>query len=394
MGIARTVHPFPARMASEVAFRALEGLATGNRVLDPMCGSGVVVRRALEAGHEAIGIDIDPLAILMARVWTTSIPESIQPTLGFELAETAAMLVGTDPLLPWIDGDKDTTEYIDFWFGRPQSDHIRAIVAASKEFQGLRRDIVNLALSRIIVTKTKGASLAADVSHSRPHRVRTCNDFDVFTEFGKSFARLMKILRKSPVPAKGKIRRGDARSLRGVKSESIDAVVTSPPYINAIDYLRGHKLALVWLGYASKDIRQLKSQGIGAASQRRLKAIHRASEIVQKASVVCTSPDVERTVNRYVLDMLACLRQTNRVLRPGGYAVYVVSNSSLRGNEVDTARITTEVAEEAGLSLEDRYVRDIPRQHRYLPPPQSTGNSQLAARMRTETVLFFRKEKT
>lgn len=394
MANARTVHPFPARMASEVAFKSLEGLATGSKVLDPMCGSGVVVRRALEAGHEAIGIDIDPLAILMARVWTTPIPESIQPTLGFELAETAAKLVGTGPPLSWIDGDEETTEYIDFWFDRPQSEQIRAIVAASSQLQGLRRDILNLALSRIIVTKTRGASLAADVSHSRPHRVRSCNDFDVLMEFGKSFARLLKILRKSPVSGKGKIRRGDARYLRGVKRESIDAVVTSPPYINAIDYLRGHKLALVWLGYASKDIKQLKSQGIGAASQRQLKANHRARKIAQRASVNCTSPDVARLVNRYVLDMLACLRQTSRVLRPGGYAVYVVSNSSLRGNEVDTARITTEVAGASGLYLESRYVRDIPRQHRYLPPPQSTGNSQLAARMRTETVLYFRKERT
>lgn len=391
---ARTLHPFPARMASEVAFKAFEGLAPGSSVLDPMCGSGVVVRRALDAGHLALGLDIDPLAVLMAKVWATKISSSIQPKLGSELAQKAMGLVGTETALPWIDDDQETSDYIDFWFAHTQREQLRALITASSQLRGIRRDMVHLALSRIIVTKSKGASLAADASHSRPHRVRIDNDFDVLEEFEKSFARLLFIIRKSPVSVGGRIRLGDARTLRGVKRESIDAVVTSPPYINAIDYLRGHKLALVWLGYASHEIRQVRSLGIGAPIQRQRRASYRANEIVQAATVEQLPLGVERMVRRYVHDLMACLKQTHRVLRQGGYAVYVVSNSSLRGNEVDTARIIIEAAEEAGLHFENRYARDIPRQHRYLPPPQATENTQLAARMRTESVLRFRKRMT
>ena len=58
---------------------------------------------------------------------------------------------------------------------------------------------------------------------------------------------------------------------------------------------------------------------------------------------------------------------------------------------MDTAKIIVETASDAGLQLEDSYVRDIPREHRYLPPPQATANSQLATRMRTESVLRFQK---
>ena len=391
MAYTRAVHPFPARMASEIAFKAFEGLAQGSSVLDPMCGSGVVVRRALDAGHLALGLDIDPLSVLMAKVWTTNISESIQPDLGSKLAQKAMTLVGTESELPWVDGDPETTEYIDYWFAYPQQEQIRALITASSNLQGLRRDIANLALSRIIVTKSKGASLAADASHSRPHRVRTENDFDVLSGFAKSFARLLHILRKSPVSSGGRIRRGDARTLRGVKRESIDAVVTSPPYINAIDYLRGHKLALVWLGYTAQEIRQIKSFGIGAPIQRQRRISDRTDEIIQAASVERLSSGIERMVRHYVHDLKACLRQTYRVLRPGGYAVYVISNSILRGIEFDTARIIVETAKDAGLYLEERYVREISRRHRYLPPPQATENRQLAARMRTESVLRFRK---
>ena len=172
-------------------------------MLDPMCGSGVVVRRAVDCGHRGIGLDIDPLAVLMAKVWTTKISPLIQSDFGAELTQKAKTLLGPRIELPWIDQDQSTTEYIDYWFAPTQREQIRALLAASSDLRGQRKDLVGLALSRIIVTKSKGASLAADVSHSRPHRVRVDNDFDVLTGFTESFDRLLRILRDSPIRANG-----------------------------------------------------------------------------------------------------------------------------------------------------------------------------------------------
>ena len=378
-------------MASEVALGALEGLPTGSSILDPMCGSGVVIRRALDAGHVALGIDIDPLAVLMAKIWTGRIPPSIKTDFGWKIACRASSKLDSSVHIPWIDCDQDTTAYIDFWFAKSQRNQIRALLAATLHLRGMRRDLVNLALSRIIVTKSNGASLAADTSHSRPHKVRTDNDFDVLSGFAKSFERLIRLLRKSPVQYRGKVRRGDARTLRGIRSESIDAVITSPPYINAIDYLRGHKLALVWLGYSIPRIRDINSLSVGATTRNQRRDSDSLRKILRVASVDGLPHNVEQILRRYVHDMLKCLKQSHRVLRPRGYAVYVVSNSVMRGIEVDTAKILTEVASTAGFQLKDQYIRAIPREHRYLPPPESTDNRQLAARMRTESVLRFAK---
>ena len=391
MAYPRTVHPFPARMASEVALDALIGLTPESTVLDPMCGSGVVVRRALDSGHYGIGLDIDPLAVLMTRVWTSKISQSIQPQLGLEVARRATTLIDTEVDLPWIDHDKPTADYIGFWFLHGQRQQLRALIAASRQLGGQRRDLVDLAISRIIVTKSNGASIAADTSHSRPHRVRTENDFDVFMGFTRSFERLLKILRNSPVESGGRVRQGDARTLRGIRTASIDAVVTSPPYLNAIDYLRGHKLALVWLGYSTSQIGAVKSLGVGSPGKRKGRDSERLDKIVQLAIVRDSPAHITRMVTGYASDMKRCLKQAYRVLRRGGYAVYVVSNSVLRGRQIDTARILIEAASDAGFQFEDRYVRDIPREHRYLPPPQIAANDQLAARMRTESVLRFRK---
>ena len=69
----KPIHPFPARMAPLIALDALGKNGTPLRVLDPMVGSGTVVAVAQASGHEALGFDTDPLAVLVARVWTTPI---------------------------------------------------------------------------------------------------------------------------------------------------------------------------------------------------------------------------------------------------------------------------------------------------------------------------------
>ena len=116
------------------------------------------------------------------------------------------------------------------------------------------------------------------------------------TDFSKSFGRLLRILKNSPVPVAGKVREGDARTLRGIRSASVDAVITSPPYLNAIDYLRGHKLALVWIGYGSSDIKRIKSLGVGARTQHDRHAPSRVSDIIQLATVSELPPKAERVV--------------------------------------------------------------------------------------------------
>ena len=63
----KPIHLFAARMAPEIAFNALEGLPEDSLVLDPMAGSGTVLRTISEFGFRGVGIDIDPLSVLMAK---------------------------------------------------------------------------------------------------------------------------------------------------------------------------------------------------------------------------------------------------------------------------------------------------------------------------------------
>ena len=73
----KPIHPFPARMGPDLAVKRLHRIKEPSVVLDPMAGSGTVLRHASEFGHIAIGRDLDPLAILMARVWTSPVCDDV-----------------------------------------------------------------------------------------------------------------------------------------------------------------------------------------------------------------------------------------------------------------------------------------------------------------------------
>lgn len=386
----QSVHPFPARMAPEVALAQCNLLPVGATVLDPMAGSGTVLRVAAERGLHAIGFDADPLAVLMSRVWTTPIDPN---ELRASAEEIVAEAEGLDPAkvwLPWIDEDPPTSEFIEFWFGPQQHRDLRCLSAALEKRAGVITDALRVALSRIIITKDRGASLGRDISHSRPHRVLMENDFSVTSEFIRSAERLARRLGSQPPPGNVIVEMGDARNL-SLADNSVDAVITSPPYLNAIDYIRGHKLALVWLGYRVGDLREIRGQSIGAERKpdcdaeksvisKLLPALGDLSELPTKAL---------RMVFRYLIDMASVLQEIRRTLKPGGRAVLVVGNSRLRNVFIDNAAAVNAAAHLVGLETIARIERELPPSRRYLPPPAELVTSNLTKRMRTEVVLSF-----
>jgi hypothetical protein len=387
----RPIHAFPARMAPEIALKELQKLPPHAIVLDPMMGSGTVLRVALNCGLRAIGRDVDPLAVLMTRVWTTPIDTSSLHEYATQIIQNAQAVNTTSIHLPWIDQDPETSSFIDFWFGESQKADLRKLSHALYTLSGPEADFLRLALSRIIITKDTGASLARDVSHSRPHRVRQENSFSVMDGFITSVTHLAKRLASLPFTACADIRQEDARSLTSLANTSIDAVITSPPYLNAIDYLRGHRLALVWLGHRISELRPIRSTSIGAerAPEAHSQTLFIDSIMTQMTQGTPLPPREQRFLQRYVLDLSALLTEIQRVIRPQGKAVFVIGNSCLHGIFIQNSLALQQLAEQLGFQCLSQEERELLPNRRYLPPPQASGNTDLNKRMRTETILTF-----
>src|SRR5690606_29460065 len=148
------------RMAPEIVFSRLADLPAGATVLDPMTGSGTVLRAAAELGHDCLGFDLDPLSVLMAKVWTTPIDSETLVQRAYDLVETAKATSAGQ--LPWIAACPETAQFVDYWFEPKQKKPLRRLARTLYGQRGRYADALRIALSRIIITKERGASIARD----------------------------------------------------------------------------------------------------------------------------------------------------------------------------------------------------------------------------------------
>lgn len=385
----RHIHPFPARMAPDVALDKIESLTKpGSVVLDPMCGSGTVPRLATLENRKAVACDVDPLAVMITRTackpgWSNGLGERAKTVVS------AAHRLGS-ALPDWIAGDDESRRFVEYWFASRQR-HALSRISRVLASRPTTDDPLRVALSRLIITKEVAASLARDTAHSRPHRVQLQNDFDVDEAFVASAQKLEALVGEMEVDYRPNIRSADARTLGFLAPGSVDLVVTSPPYLNAIDYLRGHRMSLVWFGHRLSELRDLRAEAIGA--ERGLSRARRALEQVATEAIprmMELSSRDQKMVLRFAHDLQRVYRSLGRVTRVGGHVVVVVADSQLHGVLVSNSALCRVVAGRNGFVLKEGVLRPLPAHHRYLPPP-TVGSSTLTGRMREEVVLTFER---
>ncbi len=392
------VHPFSARMAPDIALDVLSEAKKSLRVLDPMMGSGTVLAVARSRGHRAIGIDIDPLAVLIAKVWTTAINAEEINEKAMEVLERAKSIFAKLPTRDAYpqNADTETQQFISYWFDDYARRQLTSLATAIRRVHDdATRDALWCAFSRLIISKQSGASLAMDLSHSRPHKSFDRAPAKPFNKFLTTVDHVVKNCVDKNSSYRGPatcIREGDARTLP-LSDASIDLVLTSPPYLNAIDYMRCSKFSLMWMGHRVAELRRLRSDSIGTETGKNTSQEDQdVNSIIAdlKLRPALKEKD-EAMLVRYIKDMKCVVREVARVLAPGGKAIYVIGENTIRGTRIRNSVIVAAVAELSGLKLNERRVRILPANRRYLPPPSAGDATALGARMRREVLISFVK---
>jgi len=397
--VRESVHPFPARMAPGIALQVMSDETESIRVLDPMMGSGTVLAMARLLGHRGIGYDVDPLAVLISRVWTTSFNLKEVRERSKEVLDTARAIFRT---LPQGDAypsnsDEETQAFIRYWFDGYARRQLASLSYAIDLVDcEATRDALWCAFSRLIISKQYGASLAMDLSHSRPHRTFKHAPSKPFRKFLWQVERVLvnvidkNSLSRGPAPT---VCMGDARNMP-IRKDSVDLVLTSPPYLNAIDYIRCSKFSLVWMGYSIAELRHLRTNSVGTETGTDSPLDDPdISQIIGTLNIRRSmAPRDQRILGRYIGDMREAIQEVARVLSRPGKAVYIVGENTLKGTYIKTSVIVSKLAELSGLTQQERRTRALPANRRYMPPPissQSTGT--MNTRMRREVVLTFAK---
>lgn len=392
------LHAFAAKFPPQLPRAFIRGLTNpGDVVLDPMMGSGTTVVEALLEGRHSVGLDIDPLALHLSCVKTTpSNVDDLRET-GNKAISRAYTLLSDDRMIKKNLAerfDERTKAFIDYWFLSTTQRELMALVLAIQDVTNpLLRDFLELTFSSIIITKSGGVSLARDLAHSRPHLDKTkipknaLEQFQIRLRKNLSSIAQLKVNGMMAVPLAG-----DARSMP-FADEVIDLIVTSPPYANAIDYMRAHKFSLVWLGEAIEDLSKLRADYIGSEriSHARHAGLPRKPEmIIRKLQEL--DGDKAAVLRKYFVEMQVVLAEMYRVLRHNAAAIVVVGTSVMRGLEVQTHHCLAEIAAGVGFDVVGISQRALDRNKRMMPARfGKKTDSMIEQRMHEEYVLGLLK---
>lgn len=401
------LHVYKAKFFPRMA-RAFLNLCGGTVALDPFAGSGTALVEASVMGMPAMGVDIDPLSVAIARAKATILHDTgeladlistIRMRLSaankgqaslFEIAETPAPYGYTpnflrrrlpEPVLREVETDVCTI--LNSLRGLPPHSplHIALSDALCRKF---KFRFLGLGYGRFSLT-------------IQPRSVRQMF-LDNLDYLSRSLAAWQWLRQHTSLkPASMTILHGDARQLP-LEDSSVDCIVTSPPYMPASSgresYLKSKAYAMTALGLITPDaVDKLEAEQIG--SVQRAEGIADLPPLAQEI-VEWMQNDPTRSVKAaatasYFVDLYESLREIHRVLKPGAKCAYVVARQHVfyryKSREVvrvvENANIIAQIAERANLQVLEQIHVELQKQNS-VARPRSLDSYY-------ETVLLLRK---
>jgi SAM-dependent methyltransferase len=323
-------HSYPARLHPTTAARLLgELLPKGGTLLDPFCGSGTVLVEGRLLGARAIGTDVNPLALRLARLKARGVPKVERDALV-----TAARRVKDHADRRRVEKARPTIRYgeEDVALFEPhvllELDSLRDGIDAIPS-RALRED-VELVLSAILTKVSRKRGDTGQAAGAR--RISAGFAAKIFLAKAEELARSLADF-EANLPAGAPpvdVHADDARTLGTIGAATVDLVLTSPPYAATYDYVSHHDLRLRWLRLKTDRFEKLE------LGSRRAYARLRGDEAARR-----WNDELGRTV-----------QAIGRALRPSGLAVLVIADSAVERTALRATDITEKVAREVGLVVE------------------------------------------
>lgn len=326
-------HAYPARMHPAVSAAVLaavgDELDGGRAVLDPFCGSGTTLVEARLAGRAAVGTDLNPLAVRLARLKSAPPPAEIQAEVGRaaeQVVQASCARVKAKSRVRAPLGKADAALYPPHVLLELAG--LRAEVRAVGP--GPVGDALELVFSAMV---TKFSHLGGETGGHRADK--RIGRFVPSRFFGRKAAELVErwsaLGQRLPAGAPSPVvieadARSVAEALPAAGAPDVGAVVTSPPYGGTYDYREHHRLRALWLGLDDSD---LERSEIGARRRSRGKKAPR----------------------RWDLELGDVLRGLAAVLPAGAPVVLLSGDGELAGERVAADEQLRRLATQRGLAF-------------------------------------------
>ena len=415
--LTHSFHEYKGRFYPQLAKSLMNyaGIDKGKTILDPFCGSGTTLVESLLFGVNAIGIDINPIAHLLAKAKVRCL--LLKPR-DFEVLRHSFVprLKNADWENNTIDNYKDSLEfeYLKRWFPLNNLKQIIKIQTIIKTLENVDEQLF---------AKVTLSNLLRDYSYQDPSqlriRIRKDNPPENLIEkyienFLKQINDLEKYnsLNKLELTSNIQTYLGDVRTLDktiGIKPHTIDLVITSPPYATALPYIDTDRLSLYVFGFVNKNnFRELEESLIGNREITKTKREQLDKELEsnfqdsilpkeiidllkyiyflnKNSDVGFRRKNTAALLYKYFYDMNTSLYQISKSLKKKSMAFFVVGDNKTRASDenitIPTADFISLIAKNNKFELVEKI--DLSVQKSYSIHSKNSIN--------TESVLVFQR---
>jgi DNA modification methylase len=363
-------HRYPAKFIPQIVQQLINDHApNGNEVIcDPFGGCGTTLVEAKVSGRKSIGFDINPIAKLITEVKITPIKPSILEKYrddfiqNYEgLKQLKKKIANRHPRLDyWFDEltiEKLDKIYTSIKFIKNPKVKKFFLCAFSHNLKNCSRWLMKSIKPTIDKKKTITDPKASFLRH-----------LNSMIKKNKSFHEKLIFSNRLGVPAIMQ-RRNSTRKLP-LNDNSIDLIITSPPYVTSYEYADLHQLSLLWFGNDSKDFKNwnkfvenfndFRSQFVGTSFKKQNQG-YLDSSIAEKivSDLRLVDKSLATDVENYFVDMKKVFFEMGRILKIGGKACIIVGNTSLRGVEILNAEVAVEQMSRLGFKKVNFIKREV-----------------------------------
>ncbi len=364
--ITHNYYTYPAKFIPQLASRLiLEHSKKGDIVIDTFMGSGTTIIESLVNERIGIGIDINEIAYLVAKVKTTPInPDNLtHEFLHLEIDLKSRTNGKEDFYLEKAFESLHFHERIDYWYKPIQKENLAILLFRILEIENQDiKDFFLVAFAQIL--KTCSIWLQKSI---KPTRDLKKKDYDVLITFLQQVKKMIKknnifynMLSQDNIENIKNYRFvacQDARNLP-CENEKASLIVTSPPYVTSYEYADLHQLPLYWLGHLD-ELSHFRKKFIGSSYTQRPE-INLHSNLADNIVNSLGNNKKGREVRNYFADMYETFVEMYRVLKPKGKACIVIGNTQFQGVDIKNAEVFVEQMQNIGFKVFNIVKREIP----------------------------------
>jgi len=366
--ISHSYHRYPAKFIPQIVNRLILNFTDqGDLVLDPFGGCGTTLVESKVLGRKSIGFDINPVAKLITETKITPIkPISLDNYLNKfintynQQKSKDISIVHSNRINYWFDPSVQTQlDRIFLSINRIKDHKVKRffLCAFSHVLKNCSRWLMKSIKPQVDPNKIPPDILKTFLIHIHHMMVKNLEFYELLKSSGNLKTQTNMKLR-------------DSTKRFPLKNNSIDLIITSPPYVTSYEYADLHQLILLWLGddpvsysrwnkYA-REYQSFKGKFVGtklAEHNNYDQSLGSTANYI--ISQLPNNRKYAKSVAKYFSDTKKSIAQMYQVLKPGRKVCIIIGNTTLSGTEIKNAEVTAEQMQEAGFIIKNVIKREL-----------------------------------